>query len=299
MDTVLITGSNYPYGEELAKMLNIEVVKLYHKNFPDGEKYIRIENPDKIKNRKAIIINTMYPSQNESFIETIMTLDAVDKADARETILIIPYLAYARQDKIFLPGEPITGEIIIKTFRQFNAKYLFTIDIHSPRLLEIYGEYGKNILVSDMLVEKSLSYVNNPILIAPDKGALNRVKYAAEKYGLEYDYLEKYRNRITGEITMKPKEIDVNGRDIVIIDDIISTGGTIAKASKILLEKGADKVVVTASHGLLIENALERIREAGVYKIILANTLNHFIHDPLIAYIDILPRIKEEVSEIL
>ncbi len=286
--TVVIIGKNYGvYEYSYVSATGFKHVEVSSKIFPDGEHYVRISDPEAVRNDKVLIINTMYPRQNDSLLETLMLIDAARRAGASGITVLITYLAYARQDKVFLDGEPVTAEIVIKSIKMCGADALAVIDIHNPETLKAFNGRSTNILVSDVLVEKAVESLENPIVIAPDKGALGRAKYAAERLGLEYDYLVKSRDRITGEVSFSPKEISVKDRDVVIVDDIISTGGTIALAAKTLYSKGARKIVVVATHGLLVGNALNKIRSSKVVKVYLANTLGIKHVDPYIRVIDI------------
>lgn len=296
---IIIPGRNYiDESIELANKLGAEILSVKYKVFPDGERYVRIENSEKIRGETVIVSNTMYPSQNDSFIETIMLINAVVKAGASRVIAYIPYIAYSRQDKIFLPGEPVSAEIILKTLYSTGIDCLLTIDIHSDHILESMGKCFYNILVFELLFDSIKNILNNPVVIAPDKGALSRAKYLADKYNLQYDYLVKERDKTTGEITIQPREILVENRDIVIVDDIISTGGTIAEASKRLTEKGARRIAVCASHGLLIGNAIDNIKKSGIIKIVLGNTLGIRHQDPFIQYIDVSVKTASVLKEI-
>lgn len=291
---IIVPGRNYfEESNELAEKLGCKILSVKYKVFPDGEKYVRINNSEEINGKIAIISNTMYPNQNDSFIETLMLINASVNAGASKVVAFIPYLAYARQDKVFLAGEPVTSDIVLSALRAAGLSCIYTVDIHSPEILERNIECYKNILVFNHMMEHAKKYVNDPIVLAPDKGALHRAKNIAQYQGLEYDYLVKERDRESGIIKIKPKKLDIRGRDIVLVDDIISTGGTIAEASRLLIENGARRIIVCASHGLLIGNAIEKIMKSGVYKVILANTLGIKYDIPFIEYIDIIPYIVE------
>ncbi|MET1160167.1 MAG: ribose-phosphate diphosphokinase [Thermoprotei archaeon] len=300
MKKYIVYGLNYEdEARELGSLVNAEVLNVKHKIFPDGERYLRIEHAEKLSNSVAIVVNTMFPNQNDSLVETLMLINAARKANASKVIAVIPYLAYARQDKVFLSGEPVSAELVVKSLRMSGADVLITVDVHSPAILEHFDGIAVNLLVSRELVEKALEYLENPVVIAPDKGALERARYAAENLGLEYDYLVKHRDRETGIVKIEPKEASVSGRDVVIVDDIISTGGTIAEASKLLLSIGARKIVVAATHGLLVGSALDKLRKAGVYRVLLANTVGVKYEDPLVEYVDILRVIADKLGSII
>ncbi|MEM4757161.1 MAG: ribose-phosphate diphosphokinase [Desulfurococcaceae archaeon] len=299
MIIALIQRSYFEEGLKIANSLRSEVLEFVEKMFPDGEQYVRIIDPNKLENNVVLIISTLYPGQDVSLFKTLLLADASRRHRAREIIGVIPYIAYSRQDKAFLPGEPVSAELVIDMFKAAGFTGLLTVDIHNPDVLKSFGDKAVNIFISDLLVERALKYVSDPVVISPDKGALNRARYAAEIHGLEYDYMVKSRDRITGVISYATKSVDINGRDAVLIDDIISTGGTIAEASKILYEKGARRVVVAASHGLMVGDALSKLEKANIHKVILANTLGIRHRHELIEYVDISGRVADEVSTFL
>ncbi len=297
----IIPGSNaFNLAKNIAEKLGAPLLDIHRKVFPDGEHYVRI-NFEKlvVPPNYSIVVNTLYPKQNDAFIETLFLLNAAYTETSMNTIAIIPYIAYSRQDKLFLRGEPVSFEAVLSCLRSAGADMLLTVDVHSPIALKRYFKgFSINILVSDLLVKASLKYLDKPIVLAPDKGALNRVRYAALKLGLEFDYLVKHRDRVTGEVSLEPKELSVKERDVVIVDDIISTGGTIALAAQKCLENGARKVVVAATHSLLIGNALEKIRNAGVAKLITTNSIPIEETD-FIEVIDLSDVISKELQRVI
>ncbi len=281
----------------IASRLGCRIASVYRKQFPDGELYVRIG--ERVSKSVVVIVNSFYPRQDSSIIETLLLVNAVRYMNAYRIIAVIPYLAYSRQDKIFMDGEPVSIEAILKSLKACGVDYLLTVDLHNPLSLKYFGEHGYNIMVSDLLVRKALDYLEKPIVLAPDKGALERASYAAKELGLDYDYLVKRRDRVSGKVSLEPKEINVSGRDVVIVDDIISTGGTIALASKKCLESGANRVVVAATHSLLIGSALEKIMDADVYKLITTNSISLSIRESFIEVVDLSERIAEAVKNIV
>lgn len=295
---MLVPGRNaYRLAESLSSTTNIPIVNVQSKLFPDGEHYIRVLETEKVKGSTTIVVETMYPGQNDAFIEILMLLDAVRRLNPRKIVLIVPYLAYSRQDKVFLEGEPVTGKIVLETMLKY-ADHMLVYDIHSLKLIS--GKTSvKNLLFFDLMVAKILEKTRNPVILAPDKGALHRARFVAEKLGLEYDYLIKHRDRITGEVAMEPKTLDIRDRDVVIIDDIISTGGTIAKAARRVLESGARRVYVAATHALLINNAIDKLKKACVEKLYTIDSLGIRHEDPFIEYVDYYDGLWEAVLSIV
>jgi len=263
--------------EEVSEALGgAPVVRAGHKDFPDGETYVRLplELRD-VKGEDVLVVQSLAPPQDKSVWQLLLLVEAAVGAGARSVLALVPYLAYARQDKRFLPGEPVSVKVLLKSLAAFGARALFTIDAHSPKSLEHFGGYYENVLLFDELAKAVASGEGGWELavIAPDAGALERAKALAEALGASYDYLEKYRDRLTGEVKVKPKALSVRGKVVVIADDVISTGGTVALAARSVLEQGAEGVVVAASHALMAEGAFAKLSEAGVKAVYALDTL--------------------------
>lgn len=297
---VIVTGyPGYWLVKAIASALRAEQVDVLEKTFPDGEVYVRLTEPEKVVSKDVIVVSTLYPEQDKRLFKTLLIVNAVKNSGAGRIIALIPYLAYSRQDKVFLPGEPVSGCLVSRFLKAAGLDVLVAVDVHSPRVLECFEGKALNALVPDILVSASLRYLENPVVIAPDKGALERALAAARAHGLEYDYLVKHRDKLTGSVTYSPRELNVEGRDVVIVDDIISTGGTVAESAKMLLEKGARRVIVAATHGLLVGGAVEKLEKAGVTRIILADTLAIRHEHRIVEYVDVVPRVVKELEEVV
>ncbi|ADV64898.1 ribose-phosphate diphosphokinase [Desulfurococcus mucosus] len=294
-----IVAGNYGEGYRLAGEIGAETLGVVEKVFPDGEQYVRISEPEKAKGSKVVVVSTMYPMQDQAFIKLLMLGDALARSQAAMYLAVIPYLAYSRQDKVFMPGEPVSALIVVNTLKAAGFRKLVVVDFHSSSLLSQLNDYIVNVMVSDLLVKTLMSDAERPVILAPDKGALERARFAANSIGVDYDYLVKSRDRVTGEVSYTPRELRVAGRDVIIVDDIVSTGGTIAEASRMLMKQGARRIHVATSHGLLVGNALTRMLDAGVRRIALANTLGVRVDHPLVEYVDVVPRLATVVKEIL
>ncbi|WP_456375035.1 ribose-phosphate diphosphokinase [Methanocaldococcus sp.] len=252
---------------KVSNLLDTKLTRVEYKRFPDNEIYVRIV--DEIDDNEAVVINTQ-KNQNDAIIETILLCDALKDEGVEKITLVVPYLAYARQDKKFNPGEAVSIKALAKIYSNIADK-LITINPHEIHIKDFFTipfVYGDAI---PKLAEYVKDKLDNPIVLAPDKGALEFAKTASKVLNAEYDYLEKTRLSPT-EIQIAPKTLDVNNRDVLIIDDIISTGGTMATAVKLLKEQGAKKIISACVHPLLIGDALNKLYSAGVEEVVGTDT---------------------------
>jgi ribose-phosphate pyrophosphokinase len=216
----------------------------------------------------------MYPSQEKRFLELLFSVEALSAYAEGSIIAVVPYLAFARQDKRFLEGEPISVKAVLKSLEALGLSGLVTIDLHQPRVL---GEYlsvpSINVLPAEEIAGYFKGKVSNPLVLAPDIGALERAKRVAEHLGAEFDYLVKERDRVTGEVKIYPKSLDVAGKDVIIVDDIISTGGTMALAAKNVLGSGAKSVKAVCTHAVMVQGALDKLYYAGIEEVVATDTV--------------------------
>jgi ribose-phosphate pyrophosphokinase len=254
-------------GEKVAKFLGAEAVPLVFKTYPDGESYVRLEGT--VQNEEVAIIQTTSPPQDTRLIQLALIADAAKRHGAEKVTAVVPYLAYARQDKVFLQGEAISIEAVARMLKVAGVDRLITINVHQAKVLAKFPFPAKTISAIPLLAEHfKKKGLKKAFALAPDDGALWLVEEAKTILGDECGFLEKNRDLYTGQITMKKKTLNVNGKTVIIFDDVISTGGTIASAAKIMRELGADKVYAACVHPLLIGDAEKRILESGVKEIV-------------------------------
>lgn len=296
--TIVIGGpASNKIDEKLAELLKAEHIKIEHKLFPDDESYIRYPVPK--LTGTVLLVQSLYPPQDKHFVELLLMIDTAKDLGAEKVIAIVPYLAYSRQDKKFLEGEAISVKTLLKAIESAGADCIITVDLHSEKIVE----YSRIPLINTSAVSALIDYVKHEILhgatenvlvLSPDKGGLKRARRAAEILGADFDYIEKFRDRVTGEVRALPRELPVEDRVVIIIDDIISTGGTIALAARSALDRGAKEVYAACTHALLVRGAYEKVRKAGVKKIVATNTIPSPVSE-----VDVTPGIKEALNKAL
>jgi ribose-phosphate pyrophosphokinase len=254
-------------GEKMAKLLGLEQISVFFKVFPDGESYVRLEGA--VEGETAVIVQTTSPPQDQRLIQLALMVDAARRHGAKTVVAVVPYLAYARQDKVFLKGEAVSIEAIARMLGAAGVDSLITVNIHEKNVLSKFPFPAKNLSAIPLLAEhfKQRGF-SDVFALAPDKGAVSIVQEAAVVLGCECGYLDKHRDRYTGLVNVEKREFNVKGRKAIIFDDIISTGGTIVAAANLLYELGAAEVYAACVHPLLVGGAEKRLREAGVKEII-------------------------------
>ena len=284
MEKILIVGpASQILGVKIAQELGIETLNTETKKFPDGENYVRIniENETIITDKEVIIVQSTGPSssgtQNDRIIELFMMIDSVKRMGASKIVVIVPYLAYSRQDKRFRPGESKFAEILIRLLNYLGINELYAVDVHAPSILEECSCKAINIdsmkLLADYVKSKGAKDI---IVVSPDKGAIERSKAFAKHFGenIPVEVFKKERDVTTGEIKMSGI-LSLKEKDVVIADDIIATGGTMAKAIELAKLNGARQVFAVATHALLLQQAKYRILKAGAVEIVGTDSIDN------------------------
>ncbi len=249
----------------VSKILEEKLLLCEYRRFPDGELYTRIADEIDENDSVTIIQSTVNDSD---FVALLHLIDAC--SEASNLNVVIPYMGYARQDKQFRKGEAVSARAIAKTIK---AENVYTINIHSESILDYFDAEAKNLDATPVIGKyiKGLK-LERPLILAPDKGAISLAMNASRDLGIEYDYLEK--TRLSGDtVNITPKNIEAKGRDVIIIDDIISTGGTMAEAISLLRQQKVKKVFATCIHPVCSGNAILKLLKAGVEDIIATDTI--------------------------
>ena len=272
---VVSGSSEQNVANSLSKIMKMEYIKLEDRKFPDGEGYVRVpgEEIDKIRSEPVILVSNTYPDSN--ILKTILLLKAIGdvrKGDlsnlkgeepqkladvGKGIILAIPYYGYSRQDKRFSKGEVVSARVIANIMSNY-CDGMVILDLHEKKVMD--GLDFPIIFVSSMaeIADKLEKEVSPDFILSPDKGAISRATKVANLIGCEFSYLEKKRiDAHTIEHT--PKDLDVSNKIVAIVDDMISTGGTICRASDALRRQGALEVHAACTHGLFTGGAISKL----------------------------------------
>lgn len=276
LDLVLVGPASRKLGRGL-KEHGLNVAELEFRIFPDGESYLRI--PVDVEGLNIAILQSTYPPQDKHLIELFLALSTAKELGAEKIIAAVPYLAYARQDSMFKPGESVSLKTIIRLIEDCGASAFITFNIHKADRMNWFRIPSLNLSAAKAIADHLAGFeLLKPVILAPDEGAVHLAEETSSILKAEYSYMEKRRDKDTGSVETFYRELNVSGRDVVIIDDIISSGSTIANVAEIASKQGARRILAACIHPLLAEGALDRMRRAGV-SMVLGTDCVEGVHD--------------------
>ena len=269
-------------GRKVANLLDAEIVSVYFKTFPDGESYIRLDG--EVKGEEVAIIQTTGPPQNTHLIQLFLMVNTARDLGIKKVIAVIPYLAYARQDGRFLSGEAYSLKTIMSLLETCGVDTLITVNSHNPKMLKSFKISLKDLSAINLLA----NYFKNKgfegaFSLSLGKKATDIVEQANHVLKGGCDYVPTQRDRLTGKVKIDKKSLPVKNRDVIIFDDIISSGGTMAKAVKEVKNQGAQKVYAACVHPLLVGDAKDKILKSGADGIVGTDCLQSPISEVSVA----------------
>jgi ribose-phosphate pyrophosphokinase len=287
-------SSSQDLAVKVAQDLGVKNGKLEIRRFPDGEKYLRVL--EDVKKQDVVVIQSVHHTPDELFMEYLLLVDTLKDLGALKVISFFPYFAYARQDERFKPGEALSFKTISGLIESVGTDEIYTIDMHGHRVIKLSDVFkipAQNLTAVPLLADyvKKTCPMQRPLVIGPDAEAEQWARIAAERLGTDYDVFEKkrYGDR---QVEVRPRKANARDREILVVDDIISTGGTIVEALKVLFAQGARTVNVACTHPILAGDALRKIREAGAKNVIGTDT----VPSP-VSYVSVAPLIAEQVRK--
>ena len=269
--TIVGGDSSSDLAKRIARKIKSPYIKTEKKVFPDGESKITIKQIP--KKSIVIVVQSTYPPVDSNLLELLSIISKVQKFSSK-VYAVIPYMGYARQDREFLGGEIITIGVIGKLLKSAGVKKVLTVDIHSKLALKELKISSENISAMEVLVKhfKKMK-MKDSLVVSPDLGGKERAEKFAKLLKTEFIALKKHRDRNTGKVNILSGKVNVQNRDLILVDDMISTGGSIVKATQFLKKQKCKRVFVACTHALLVNEAAKKIKNAGVSQIISTNTI--------------------------
>lgn len=259
-------------ARRMATALHTPLVERDVERFPDGEIHVRLH--EELRDADTYVLQSTGPPTQEHLTELLLLADAAYRAGSQRVTAVVPYLAYARQDRRTATGEPVGLRVVAEVLRASHVDRIVVVDPHTPALESVFGMPVEITTAVPILAAALGDHVaTDSVLVAPDLGAAKLVDRYAELLGLDVAIIRK--TRVSGdEVTANAVVGDVRGRRPIVVDDMISTAGTLKTAVSALRDAGAvDDVVVAATHGLLVGPAVERLLAARVERVITTDSL--------------------------
>lgn len=257
-------------AKKVAKILGISLGKREVVRFADGECRVRIE--EDVSEINTWVIQSLCPPVDENLLELCLLGDTLRRNGAAKIFVAIPYLGYVRQDKVHRKGECLSAQVVAKILEEVGFEKMVTVDVHSQNVLNFYKIPAISVSATPAFASKAKGD-KNFMVMAPDEGAIKRARELAKLVGAEVGHLEKDRDLITGKIKVKKIYGNVARKTVVIVDDMISTGGTLVLAAEVLKKVGASKIIVCATHPLLVKEAVGILKKSPLEKIIVTDTI--------------------------
>lgn len=257
---------------KIAKKLKVSYSGLKVKKFPDGETSIRFMKG--VKGKTVALVQSFYGNINDCIIEVFFAAETARDLGAKKIILIAPYFPYFRQDKRFKSGQCISIEVLAGLINKYFDGFL-VIDPHLHReknLSELFNVRHEKLTANDYIGKWIKKNIKNPLIVGPDWESYKWARRVAEEIGCDHVIMEK--KRFSGrdvKVTLN-KKVDLKDKNVILVDDMISTGNTIIEAAKNFKRMGVKRFNCIAVHGIFVENALEKLRKANV-KVVTTNTI--------------------------
>jgi ribose-phosphate pyrophosphokinase len=264
-DLVVFSGrSNHELTEHICKRLNIEPGKINNTNFSDGENFVQIK--ENVRGRDVFFVQSTCPPVNDNLMELLIMIDAARRSSAERITAVIPYFGYARQDRKDRPRVPITAKLVADMITSAGANRVLTVDMHTGQLQGFFNIPVDHLIAAPVLLERirTFNFSHELVVVSPDPGSTERTSIFANHLGTPLGIIDKRRDRTVNNYSKSLHIIgDVYGKDILLIDDMIDTGGTIRGAATILKEKGAQDIFVAATHGIFSGEGFHLFHESN------------------------------------
>ena len=269
---IVACNSNRALASAMAQHLNMDLTRATIRRFADNE--IGVEIHENIRGEDVFVVqSTSYPA-NDHLLELLITLDALKRASCRRVTAVMPYFGYARQDRKSGPRTPISAKLVANLITHAGADRVLTMDLHAGQIQGFFDIPVDNLYAAPMFAgEIKRAYRDrNVMIVSPDVGGVVRARAIATRLGVDLAIIDKRRER-AGVSEVMNVIGDVRGRDCILVDDIVDSGGTLCNAATALLNNGATSVAVYVTHGVLSGRAVERIQGSSLEMVTITDSI--------------------------
>lgn len=264
--------SNVKLATNLVMSLQLPLSQSESTVFANGEARVLVTEPK--VNEQAVILQSLSNPVDQHLIEYCLLADALTRKGAREIVGVIPWLGYSKQDKVFQPGEALSAKVVAKILQTTKMKKLITFDLHNRAILGFFDIPVTELSAKPLFLEYFKNEVGDKtVVVAPDEGAVKSSSYFARELNVPIVYMDKRRDLKTGEVQVVGMSGNVEGAEVLIVDDMIVTGSTVMETANYLKSKGAIKVTVAATHHLYVPGVNEKIEKSEIDRVVVTDTV--------------------------
>ena len=269
----IISGSaNIDFAKKVVGILETELATTVVSRFADGEIFVEIK--EKVRGENVYVIQSTCHPTNDNLMELLIILDALKRASAGRVVAVIPYYGYARQDRKTSPRTPISAKLVANLITAAGADRVATLELHTGQIQGFFDIPLDNMYSSGMFVDdiRQRIHSDNLMVVSPDVGGILRARGVARKLGVDLAVIDKRREK-AGVSEVMNVIGDVKGMDCVLVDDIVDSAGTLCNAADAIMARGAKSVFAYVTHGVFSGNAVKRVEESSIKKIIITDTI--------------------------
>lgn len=266
-------SSNIDLAKKIAHLMESQLGTVAISKFDNGEKRIMVEKGS----GHAAIVQSLSNPVDENLVELCLLTDALSRSGHTSLVGVVPWLGYSKQDKVFLPGEALSAKVVAQIIQTSKIKKLITFDLHNRAITGFFDIPVVELSAKPIFLEyfrKNMS--GECVVVAPDEGAVKSSAYFARELGVPIAYMDKQRDLTTGKVEISGMSGEVEGKSVIIVDDMIVTGSTMIETAKYLKNKGAKKVSVAATHHLYVKGVQEKLEASEVDEIVVSDTVQQF-----------------------
>lgn len=271
---ILSGPASVDLGKTIASKLDLPLLPIDYKQFYDGESYLRIT--ESVKDEEIIVVQSTNPPQEKHLIELILLSSTLQEMGAEKIIAIIPYLCYARADRSKIEGEIVSHKVILDLIYHSGINSILTLNVHNKEVYEKLNQdlekYNLNVI--PLLVEYLRELPSkNWFIVGPDEGIKDNVIDVAKGLNVSYAFMKKNRDPYTHQIELEDTGFECENKDVLLIDDVITSGGTAIKAAELIIKKKPASLTFFSIHALSKSEVFEKLKAVGVTEIISTNTI--------------------------
>jgi ribose-phosphate pyrophosphokinase len=275
-ELVLMAGNAHlVLAEEIAQALGTRLAEAEVSQFSDGEVFVQVN--ENVRGADVFVIQPTCPTVNHNIMELLIMVDALRRASASRITAVLPYYGYARQDRKVQPRVPITAKLVADLIAAAGTQRVLTIDLHAAQIQGFFNIPVDHLFAAPVLLKYFQQRLaegvwENLVVVAPDAGGVERARAFAKRLGTSLAIMDK-RRTAANEAKIMHVIGDVRGRDVILLDDIIDTAGTICQAVSALREEGARRVLASCAHAVLSGPAVKRLEESAIEEVVVTNTI--------------------------